>query len=60
MLSQKQIILELECIQNTIDKNFVPKQTTLREVIDNLRITVSYQTLDIESLRRELEIAEKQ
>ncbi len=57
MLSERNIILEVERIQNIIDKNFICEAHSLKEALDNLRIMVGYQTLDIECLRRELKDA---
>ena len=57
MLTKKQIILELESIQRIVTKDYACNNVTLREALDNLRITVLYTMFDIESLKRELTVA---
>ncbi|HDY87907.1 MAG TPA: hypothetical protein ENH82_07330 [bacterium] len=57
--NEQQIVLELESIQRIITKNFVCKEISLREALDNLRITAAYIKFDNECLRRELEYAKK-
>ena len=41
-MTTQQTILELEHIQKIIHKDFIPKASSLKEVIDNLRLTVDY------------------
>ena len=59
MLNEKQIILEIEVIQCIIDSTYVCNSVTLREAIDNLRITSAYIKFDNECLKRELIYAKK-
>ena len=58
-LNEQQIILELESIQHIIAKNYACKKISLREALDNLRITAAYIKFDNECLKRELKYAKK-
>ena len=59
MLIEKEIILELESIKKIVAEDYASNNLTLREALDNLRITIQYLKLDNESLQRELENAKK-
>lgn len=53
MLTGKEIVLELESIQRIVAPDYACKKSTLREILDSLRITIQYLKLDNESLQRE-------
>lgn len=59
-LTEKNIILELQTIQGIITPDYyILKKASLREILDNIRITAQYLKFDNESLQRELENAKK-
>ncbi len=58
-LDEQQIVLELESIQHIIAKEYACKKISLREALDNLRITIAYTRFDNECLKRELKDAKK-
>lgn len=59
MLTENEIVLELESIQHIMVKKFASDSDDLNDALGYLRISVQYIMLDNDSLKRELKYAKQ-